>query len=129
MEIRWGLVADMGGTLLLPELVRADLARDLLYTGRIVDGQEAVSLGLATRLVEDPVADALRMAHDIAQRSPDAIRAAKRLLNAPAQRAALQQLQAESNEQITLLGSPNQREAVMANLEKRPPNFSDPGSR
>jgi enoyl-CoA hydratase/carnithine racemase len=129
MEIRWGLVADMGGTLLLPELVRADLARDLLYTGRIVDGQEAVRLGLATRLLDDPMAEALKMANEIAQRSPDAIRAAKRLLNAPAQRLALPQLQAESNEQIALLGSPNQREAVFANLEKRPPRFENPTGR
>lgn len=126
MEIRWGLVADMGGTLLLPELVRSDLARELLYTGRIVDGQEAVSVGLATRLVDDPIADALRMASEIAQRSPDAVRAAKRLLNAPAERFALQQLQAESREQIALLGSANQREAVLSNLEKRLPAFVDP---
>ena len=128
MEIKWGLVPDMGGTPLLRALVRDDVARDLTYTGRIVTGDEAVSLGLATRVVADPLAEAQRLAHEIAARSPDAIRGGKRLLNAMANPnvSDAELLLAESKEQQALIGSPNQAEAVRANMEKRLPRFADP---
>ena len=79
MEIRYGLVPDMTASKTLLRLVRDDVARELVYTGRIVEAYEAVALGLATRVCEDPVADALALAHAIAAQSPTAIRAAKRL--------------------------------------------------
>jgi enoyl-CoA hydratase/carnithine racemase len=126
MEIKWGLVPDMAGTPILATLVRDDILRDLTYTGRIFSAQEALSYGLATRLCDDPRAAALEMALEIAGKSPDAIRAAKRMLNklsvdpGPA-------LLAESVEQQKLLGSPNQLEAVRANIEKRAPRFVDAG--
>ncbi|MCP9625963.1 crotonase/enoyl-CoA hydratase family protein [Rhodopseudomonas palustris] len=124
MEIKWGLVPDMAGTPILATLLRDDVLRELTYTGRILEAQEAVSLGLATKVVDDPRAAALEMAREIAGKNPDAIRAAKRMMNAlsvdpgPA-------LLAESVEQQKLIGSPNQTEAVRANLEKRAPNFAD----
>ncbi|MCD0419221.1 crotonase/enoyl-CoA hydratase family protein [Rubrivivax sp. JA1024] len=124
MEIKWGLVPDMAGTPILATLLRDDVLRELTYTGRIVGAQEAVSLGLATKVVEDPYQAALEMAREIAGKNPDAIRAAKRMMNTlsvdpgPA-------LLAESVEQQKLIGSPNQTEAVRANLEKRAPNFTD----
>ncbi|WP_420132916.1 crotonase/enoyl-CoA hydratase family protein [Rhodopseudomonas sp.] len=124
MEIKWGLVPDMAGTPILATLLRDDVLRELTYTGRIVGAQEAVSLGLATKVVEDPRAAALEMAREIAGKNPDAIRAAKRMMNAlsvdpgPA-------LMAESVEQQKLIGSPNQTEAVRANMEKRAPKFAD----
>lgn len=124
MEIKWGLVPDMAGTPILASLVRDDILRDLTYTGRIFTAQEAMSYGLATRICDDPRASALEVAREIAGKSPDAIRAAKRLLNnlsvdpGPA-------LLAESVEQQKLIGSANQTEAVRANLDKRAPNFAD----
>ncbi len=128
MEIKWGLVPDMAGVVLMRGLVRDDHARELVYTGRIVDGTEAVTLGLATRVCADPLAEARAIAQALAQRSPNALRADKRLMNASshvldASAAAL--LQAESDEQVALMGQPNQLEAVRANLEKRAPVFSD----
>lgn len=125
MEIRWGLVPDMAGMALMRGLVRADVMRELVYTGRIVDAEEACRLGLATRMCAQPVADALALAADIAGRSPDAIRAAKRLLGQAADADAATLLAAESAEQQALIGSPNQREAVRAGLEKRAPTFVD----
>ncbi len=125
MEVKWGLVPDMAGIVLMRGLLRDDVVRELTYTGRIVLGEEAVQLGLATRVCTDPLAAAREMAAAIAQRSPDAVRAAKRLLNlaaAGASDAAV--LQAESNEQVALMGARNQVEAVRANLEKRAPVFS-----
>jgi enoyl-CoA hydratase/carnithine racemase len=124
MEIKWGLVPDMAGTPILATLVRDDILRELTYTGRIFSAQEALNYGLATRVCDDPRAAAFEIAREIAGKSPDAIRAAKRMLNklsvdpGPA-------LLAESIEQQKLLGSPNQTEAVRANLEKRAPRFVD----
>ena len=128
MEIKWGLVPDMAGVVLMRGLVRDDHARELTYTGRIVDGVEAVQLGLATRVCADPLAEARAMAQALAQRSPHALRADKRLMNASSQvlaDSARGLLQAESDEQVALMGEPNQLEAVRANLEKRAPVFAD----
>ena len=124
LEIQWGLVPDMAGCVLLTELVRADIARDLVFSGRQVDGAEAVAIGLATRLADDPLAAAREMAGQIARRNPDAIRAGKRLLNGASPVDAGAVLMAESHEQARLIGSPNQAEAVRAQLEQRPPRFA-----
>ncbi|MGJ7509625.1 crotonase/enoyl-CoA hydratase family protein [Variovorax sp. GT1P44] len=126
MEIKWGLVPDMGGMVLMRELARNDVVRELTFTGRIFSGEEAVAIGFATRLANDPLAEALEMAREIAQKSPDAIRAGKRLLNAAMGHSAADLLLAESVEQKALIGSANQTEAVRANMEKRAPRFSDP---
>ena len=76
LEIKWGLVPDMAGMVLLRGLVRDDLARELCYSGRIFNGAEAVSLGVATRVCADPHGDAMALAREIAGRNPHAIRAA-----------------------------------------------------
>lgn len=126
LEIRWGLTPDMTATETLLRLVGLDVAKELLWTGRIVDGTEAVELGLATRVADDPRAAALDLARDLASRSPDAVRAGKRLLNAANRRALAEAFAAERAEIGTLIGSPNQVEAVRAWFEKRPPDFTDP---
>jgi enoyl-CoA hydratase/carnithine racemase len=124
MEIKWGLVPDMAGTPILASLVRDDILRELTYTGKIFSAEEAMRYGLATRICDDPRAAAFEVAREIAAKSPDAIRAAKRMLNnlqvdpGPA-------LLAESVEQQRLLGSANQIEAVSANIDKRAPRFVD----
>ena len=128
MEIKWGLVPDMAGVALLRGLVRDDHVRELTYTGREVRGDEAVALGLATRVAADPLAEARALAAAMAQRSPSALRAAKRLMNLASRTlddSAGAVLQAESDEQVALMGAPHQVEAVMANLEKRAPQFKD----
>lgn len=124
MEVKWGLVPDMAGCVLLTELVRADLMRDLVYTGRIVTGDEAVRLGLATFAADDPLAEARAKARQIAACSPDAVRAAKRLLLGASPVDAGAVLRAESIEQQRLIGSPNQVEAVAAALQRRAPRFT-----
>ena len=123
MEVKWGLVPDMAGCVLLAELTRADVARELTFTGRIVGGQEAIAIGLATRATQDPLAEARAMARQIAAHSPDAIRGAKRLLNAASPVDAARVLLAEAEEQQRLIGSANQREAVQAGMENRVPVF------
>ncbi|MDM0057911.1 crotonase/enoyl-CoA hydratase family protein [Variovorax fucosicus] len=126
MEIKWGLVPDMGGMVLMRELARTDVVRELTFTGRIFSGEEALRIGFATRLAADPLAEALQMAHEIAGKSPDAIRAGKRLLNAAMSLGAAELLMAESIEQQALIGSANQAEAVNANMARRAPSFADP---
>jgi len=126
MEIKWGLIPDMSGTQTLRHLVRDDIARELTYTGRIVSGEEAVQIGLATRVHDDPRTVALEMAREIAQRSPDAIRAGKALMNDTRLLGLEEGLRMEARLQGGLIGSKNQVEAVRANMEKRAPRFSDP---
>ncbi|RIL05344.1 MAG: crotonase/enoyl-CoA hydratase family protein [Proteobacteria bacterium] len=126
MEIKWGLVPDMSGTQTLRRLVRLDVAKELTFTGRVVSGPEAVELGLATRVADDPRAAALALAAEIAGKSPDAIRAGKRLLDQSGVVPVAEGLQLEESLQRGLIGRPNQIESVRANLEKRPPRFADP---
>jgi enoyl-CoA hydratase/carnithine racemase len=126
MEMKWGLIPDMTGTQTLARLAREDVVRDLVYTGRIFSGAEALTYGIATRVCADPRAEALAAAREIAARNPHAVRAAKRLINEAALAGPAAGLLAESVEEDALMASPNQIEAVMANLENRPPAFVDP---
>jgi len=129
MEIKWGLIPDMTGSQTLRHLVRLDVAKELTFTGRIVTGSEAVELGLATRVSDNPRVDALALASEIATRSPDAIRAGKRLLNQAGLLSLADGLLLEESLQLTLIGTPNQMEAVQANMQKRAPQFKDPGGK
>lgn len=125
MEVNWGLVPDMGGTVRFYDLMRDDVVRELAFTGRVFDGAEALRYGLVTRVDADPLALALATARDIAARSPDAVRALKRLFTKQSSPAAAAGLLAECVEQQALLGTPNQVETVRASREKRIPVFTD----
>ena len=122
MEIKWGIVPDMAGFALWRGLVRDDALRELVYTARAFDAEEAQRLGFVTRIAADPHGEAMALARAIAARNPEAVRAAKRLANLEDGAAAI--LAAESREQAALLRTPNQIEAVRANLEKRAPVFT-----
>ena len=127
MEIKWGLVPDMAITQTLPRLVRIDVAKELTFSGRIVSGSEALALGLVTRNSDDPLASALTLAEEIAQKSPDAVRAAKRLYDETwVSDDAAASLKRESDLQIGLIGKPNQLAAVVAGMSGEPPVFVDP---
>jgi len=125
MEMKWGLVPDMGGYQLWRGLVRDDVLRELVYTNREFSGEEALALGLATHVVDDPLAKATEIAATIAQRNPDAVRAAKRLHNHMHDETGADLLMAESVEQSGVIRQPNQIEAVMAGMAKRAPEFGD----
>jgi enoyl-CoA hydratase/carnithine racemase len=127
LEMRWGLIPDMIGTWVLPRLVGEDVAKELTFTGRMVSGEEAVRLGLATRLADDPFAEAMALAREVAGKSPVAVRHAKRLLGesvAPGRTPAEQFLD-ERQTMGSLIGSPDNAEAVTAYFEKRDPVFPD----
>jgi enoyl-CoA hydratase/carnithine racemase len=124
-EVHWGLIPDMTGTLMLSRLVRDDVMKDLVFTGRILPASEGAALGLVTRLSNDPVADALAAAREIAGRSPDAVRGAKRLINRLSNAGAAEHFAAEREIIFKLIGSPNQVEAITANFENRAPMFEE----
>ena len=126
MEMKWGIVPDMGGYALWRGLVRDDVLRELIYTNREFSGEEALALGFATHVDPDPLARAGRIAAEIAQRNPHAIRAAKSLANRAHDLATDAILLAESHAQHELLYSKNQLEAVMSQMQGRKPKFENP---
>jgi len=126
MEVKWGLIPDMSASQTLRRLVPLDVAMELTFTGRVISGTEAKALGLATRLSDNPREDALALAAEIASKSPDAIRAAKRLFEEAWHAPTADGLRLEESLQRTLIGRPNQVESVKANFEKRAPRFVDP---
>jgi len=122
-EVHWGLIPDMTGTLMLSRLTRPDVVKNLVFTARIFSGKEGYEMGLVTQLSQDVYADAMTMAREIAGRSPEAVRGAKKLINLLANSGAAEQFAAERATIGQLIGTANQAEAVMSHFEKRPPNF------
>ena len=123
MEMKWGLVPDMGGMVLLPQLVRSDVLRQLTYTARPITAAQAEAWGLVTQVKEDPLTAALALAEEIAEQSPSAIRAAKRLIGVAETAERAEVLLAESREQVKLIGKPEQMEVIAARMQGRKPEF------
>lgn len=127
MEIKWGLVPDMGlSTTLRGSVSRAQIF-ELACCGRVVDGKQAVDIGLATAVKDDPLESAHELAAEIARKSPDAVRANKRLMYEAWEADYASALQLEAELQSAVMAGANQAEAVLANMEKRAPKFDDPG--
>jgi enoyl-CoA hydratase/carnithine racemase len=124
MEVRWGLIPDMTGSQVLPGLVGLDVAKELTFTGRMVSGEEALRLGLATRVSATPLDEASALARQIAGNSPSAVGAAKALLDQASHVSFEEGLLAEQRAQRQLIGSPDQIEAMLASFEGRAPNWS-----
>jgi enoyl-CoA hydratase/carnithine racemase len=125
-EVNWGLIPDMSLTQTLPRLVAIDVAKELTFTARVIGAEEAHRLGLVTHVADDPLAAARKLARNIAEHSPDAVRAAKRLLMETWGRSAEQTLTLEASLQRQLIGSPNQLAAAIAGMSGKPPQFTDP---
>ncbi len=124
-ETYWGLVPDMAGFAIWRGLVRDDVLRELVYTAREFDADEALARGFVTRLADDPLAAAMALAREIAARSPSAIRGAKRLLGMAHDADPRAMLEAETAEQLAVAGKTNMMEAVRAHTERRAPVFED----
>ena len=119
MEVLWGLVPDMTGTQVLPELVGRDVAKELALTGRRVDGTEAVRIGLATRLADAPFAAAQALAAEVAGHSRSATRNVKRLIDLAGRVPLEEGFQAEQDVLHQLVGSEEQVAAVRRRLGAR----------
>lgn len=125
LEVKWGLIPDMGGTPIMRRLAREDMVRELTYTGRVFTGAEAKEYGFATHVSDTPYEDALIMAADIASKSPTAVQTAKAIYNRLGDASDAEALLTESVEQDRIMGSANQIEAVKAGLQKREGQFQD----
>lgn len=125
MELKWGLVPDVAGMALWRTHVADDVLREMIYTHRVFNGHEAKAMGFATHVTEEPLNAAMEMARLIANKNPHAIRGAKRLCNMMADATDAELLQAESDEQLLVIRTPNQMEAVMSEMQKRKPVFAD----
>ncbi len=123
MEVKWGIIPDMAITATLRDVVPLDKVRELAFSSRIIDGSEAQKIGLVTAVCNDPLADARQFAIEVAGKSPDAIRAVKSLINASWHGSIEESLKREADIQMKIIGSTNQKEAVLANMERRSPNF------
>lgn len=125
LELKWGIIPDMGSSQILPHLVRDDVLRELTYTARTFSASEAKEWGFITDIADSPLERAMALASDIANKNPDAIRASKRVINQSYHQSIADGLLMESVEQDRIMGSDNQIEAVMAVLQKRTANFKD----
>ncbi len=121
MEIKWGMIPDMTASQTLRDLVGLDVAKELTFTGRKVGAEEALSLGLITRIEADPIQAATDLAVDIASKNPNAIRGAKALFNETWHGDG--GLEAEERIQKDIIFKPNQMEAAMAAFEGRAATF------
>jgi enoyl-CoA hydratase/carnithine racemase len=125
MEIKWGLIPDMAISTTLRHVLSVDRIKELAYTGRILSGEDARDLGLVTAVHDQPLQAAFATAAEIAGKSPDAVRSIKKLINTSWQASEADSLQLEARLQTAVMQAPNQMEAVMANMHKRDPDFSD----
>lgn len=125
MEIKWGLIPDMALSTTLRHILPVDKIKELMFSGAIFSGEEAQQLGIVTAVHDDPRGAAHDAAKNIAAKSPDAIRAGKRLINQSWQLSEADSLALEAELQARIIGRANQLEAVRANFEKRAPQFED----
>lgn len=125
METKWGLIPDMAISTTLRHIVAADKIKELAWSAKVFDAREALELGIVTGIHADPLAAAKKFAEDCAARSPEAIRGIKQLVNEAWHLSEAESLALEAKLQLGIMGSPNQIEAVRANLENRQARFAD----
>ena len=125
MEVKWGLVPDMGITATARHTLPLDRLKELAFTGQVVTAAEASAAGLITAVKDDALSAALDWASIVAGQSPDAVRAMKQLFNRGYSLPLPAALALEAELQVAVMAAPNQAEAVRANVEKRAPQFAD----
>lgn len=125
MESKWGLIPDMAISTTLRNIVPADRVKELAWSARVFNTGEALEYGIVTAIKDDPLAAATAWAKQYATRSPGAVRGIKRLVNEAWQLSEVEALALEARLQLGVIGSPNQMEAALANVQNRPPEFED----
>ncbi len=125
-EINLGVIPGAGGTQRLVPLVGVGRTRDLVFTGRIVDAEEALRMGLVESIVpaEDVLGAAVRAATVFANGPLRALSAAKAAIGHAVRTPGPEGIAAERALFLDLFGTPDQREGMRAFLEKRPPAFN-----
>lgn len=116
MEGKWGLIPDMGANLALRELVAKDVALKLTMTAEVISARAALECGLITHVSDQPLQDAMQLAAQIKERSPDAVAAVKKLYHRNWFRAEWLMLAKESYYQVKILLGKNQSVAIKKQL-------------
>lgn len=126
-EVGLGIPPGWGGTQRLPQLVNPGIAAELIFTGKRIDADEALRIGLVNAVFPaDVLMDrTLELAHTIASQGPQAVRAAKRLMAISRTNHPTQSLSEEMRTFAEAFAGSEQREGMRAFLDKRPPAFSD----
>jgi enoyl-CoA hydratase/carnithine racemase len=126
MEVRIGLLPDVGGCSRLPAVVGLGNAKELIMTGKVVDGREAHRIGFANRIAPAGALDELTdaFAGELLACAPRAVGLAKRVIDAAAKPALALTLEQEVAAQETLAGSEDFAEGARAFFEKRDPHFA-----
>jgi enoyl-CoA hydratase len=122
-EINLGIVPGWGGTQRLARICGLGVAKELVYTGRTVDAEEALRIGLVNAIADPVLERALETARDLASKSPVALGLAKRLCNLTLGVDHAGGLETEANEFGELFASEDAREGLTAFVEKRAPSF------
>jgi enoyl-CoA hydratase/carnithine racemase len=125
MEVRIGLLPDVGGCSRLPAVVGLGNAKELIMTGKVIDGREAHRIGFANRIAPAGDLDAATgaLANELLACAPRAVGLAKRILDAAAKPALASTLEQEVAAQETLAASEDFAEGARAFFEKRDPEF------
>ena len=126
MEIKWGIIPDMAMTTSIPSIMRIDQALEMAMTGDVINASEANSLGLVTAITSDPLEKARSLANNLVNKSPDAIRAIKKLFYETWKNNDQSSLLLEAQLQKRVMSGSNQMEAVKSSINRTPPNFTDP---
>lgn len=117
MEGKWGLIPDMGGNLVLREIVAKDVALKLTVTAEVLTAQQALDIGLITAIDEDPPGAAMQLAKQVSERSPDAVAAVKKLYHRNWFRSERKMLAGETFYQLRILSGKNRSRAVRKQLK------------
>jgi len=126
LEARIGLLPDVGGCSRLPAVVGLGIAKELVMTGRVVDGREAHRIGLANRVAPPAELDEATEAlcNELLACAPLAVGLSKRVLDAAAKPALATTLEHEVTAQQVLAGSEDFAEGARAFVDKRTPEFA-----
>ncbi|MGH2545961.1 MAG: enoyl-CoA hydratase/isomerase family protein [Actinomycetota bacterium] len=125
LEVRFGLIPDLGGIHRLSRLIGPARTKELVWTGRTVEPEEAERLGLANRVVpaETLTKEGEALAREVAASPPIPVSLTKSLIGRAAETPLETALERDGQAQATCLDTEDHREAVAAYLEQRPPRF------
>jgi cyclohexa-1,5-dienecarbonyl-CoA hydratase len=123
-EILLGIIPGAGGTQRLPRLIGPSRAKDLILTGRQIDAEEALRLGLVDRVADDPYADAVELARGLAKGPRAALRAAKVAITWGSRVDLRTGVALEREAFVDLFTTADQKEGMAAFVEKRTPDFT-----